>query len=185
MGKRRSARERALQALYGLEFNEGGPDILPSPADAAASAAGSAPDAEAEYAAWLVRGVSSRRDELDGLIQATSRNWRVARMTPVDRNILRLAVLELLEEGKTVAPAIVINEAIEIAKRFSGEESADFVNGVLDAVRRSLADKESTTKVDDHEPRPKTERPEPKRPPVRIAGRGAAKRSGAGPGRKA
>jgi transcription antitermination protein NusB len=185
MGKRRSARERALQALYGLEFNEDGPAVQPSASDTAAAAAGAAPDAEAEYAAWLVRGVSARRDELDDLIQATSRNWRVARMTPVDRNILRLAVLELLEEGKTLAPAIIINEAIEIAKRFSGEESADFVNGVLDAVRRKLAEKESTTKADDHEPRPKTERPEPQRPSPRSPGRGAAKRPGAGPGRKA
>jgi N utilization substance protein B len=103
-------------------------------------------------------------------------------MTPVDRNVLRLAVLELLAEGSTLAPAIVINEAIEIARRFSGEESAVFVNGVLDAVRRRLAGKESSEETDTHEPpRPIRKRPAAARP----AGRGKDKRPGAGPGRKA
>ncbi len=178
MGKRRTARERALQALYEIEFNGEGPEAALS----GSSPAGPPPEDAAEYAGWLVRGVATRRDELDALIQATSRHWRVARMTPVDRNVLRLAVLELLAEGSTLAPAIVINEAIEIARRFSGEESAVFVNGVLDAVRRRLAGKESSEETDTHEP----PRPIRKRPAaVRPAGRGKDKRPGAGPGRKA
>ncbi|MDD8026501.1 MAG: transcription antitermination factor NusB [Acidobacteriota bacterium] len=181
MGKRRTARERALQALYEIEFNGEGPEEALS----VSSPAGRAPDDAAEYAAWLVRGVVARKDELDALIQTTSRNWRVTRMTPVDRNLLRLAVLELLEEGTTMAPAIIINEAIEIAKRFSGEESADFINGVLDAVRRGLAAKESTEKADDHEPKRKIEPPAARPGRVPRTGRGANNRSGAGPGRKA
>jgi N utilization substance protein B len=78
--------------------------------------------------------------EIDGAIQTASKNWRLARMAVVDRNILRIAVAELLYEP-TLAPAIVMNEAIEIAKRYSGEESALFVNGVLDAIGRHLAGK--------------------------------------------
>jgi N utilization substance protein B len=177
MGKRRTARERALQALYEIEFSGEGPEAALS----GASPAGLAPEDAAEYAGWLVRGVVERRDELDALIQATSRHWRVARMTPVDRNVLRLAVLELLAEGATLAPAIVINEAIEIARRFSGEESAVFVNGVLDAVRRRLAGKESSEDRHDHEPSRKADKP---RPPAVRAGRGKDKRPGTGPGRK-
>lgn len=131
MGRRRNAREAALQILYELEFNEAGPEAVllrkkkENPADTDRT----------NYSAWLVRGVSGRREEIDGLIQGAAKNWRVARMGLIDRNILRLAVYEMLEE-KTLVPAIIINEAVDIARRFSGDESADFVNGVLDAVRR-------------------------------------------------
>ncbi len=106
-------------------------------------------------------------------------------MTPIDRNLLRLAALEMLEEAATLPAAVVINEAIEIARRFSGEESAVFVNGVLDAVRKRLAAGKPTGKVDEHEPRPETERPAAGSPPARRGGGGAKKRPGAGPGRKA
>lgn len=181
MGKRRTARERALQALYELEFNDLGPEAALS----ASGPAGAAPDEAAVYAAWLVRGVLGRREEIDALIQATSRNWRMARMTPIDRNLLRLAALEMLEEAATLPAAVVINEAIEIARRFSGEESAVFVNGVLDALRKRLAGGKSTVKADEHEPRPKTERPARAKPAARIVRGGAEKRPGAGPGRKA
>lgn len=134
MGQRRSARESALQVLFELEFQDDSPaDVLKRHwADKQAA------PAVREYAAWLVQGVAARRPEIDDLIQGTSSHWRVVRMMPIDRNILRIAVFELFEE-KFLAPAIIINEAIEIAKRFSGDESAVFVNGVLDAVRKKLA----------------------------------------------
>jgi N utilization substance protein B len=132
MGKRRDARERALQILFELEYNEAGPEAV------LARRTGEVPAGADQliYSAWLVKGVSARRDEIDDLIQVAARNWRVARMGLIDRNILRLAVYEMLEE-KTLVPAIIINEAVEIARRFSGEESAVFVNGVLDAVRKA------------------------------------------------
>jgi N utilization substance protein B len=148
MGKRRDARERALQILFELEYNEAGPEAV------LARRTGEVPAGADQliYSAWLVKGVSARRDEIDDLIQVAARNWRVARMGLIDRNILRLAVYEMLEE-KTLVPAIIINEAVEIARRFSGEESAVFVNGVLDAVpddsgpprpiRKSIPKKES------------------------------------------
>jgi N utilization substance protein B len=176
MGKRRTARERALQVLYEAEFNDMPiEDIL----RAQWAETPAAEDVRA-YAEWLARGVAARKDELDGILRGVSVNWRVARMTAIDRNILRLAVLELLDQSKILAPAIIINEAIEIAKRFSGEEAALYINGVLDAVRRSLGLPQSSRKVNDHEPR--TEKEQRRIPP---GGGGAeAKRPGDRPGRK-
>ncbi len=150
MGKRRTARERALQVLFELEFNDAGPaEVL-----AAQWQTTPAADEVRAYAERLVESVVKRRAELDARIQATSRNWRIARMTAVDRNILRLAVFEMLEEKPALAPAIIINEAIEIARRFSGDESAVFVNGVLDAVRKNIDPQKEIRKDKDHEPRP-------------------------------
>jgi transcription antitermination protein NusB len=133
MGKRRKARECALQILFQLEFNTADPQALirqywetqKTTADVR------------EYGGWLVGQILSRREEIDRAVQAASKNWRLARMGVVDRNIMRIAACELLYEPGLV-PAIVINEAIEIAKRYSGQESATFVNGILDAVRKQL-----------------------------------------------
>ena len=149
MGQRRSARESALQVLFELEFNDAGAEsVLLRPREDKNSA-----PAVLEYAARLVRGVLARRQEIDDLVQGTSAHWRVARMNPIDRNILRIAAFELLEE-KFLAPAIIINEAIEIAKRFNGDESAVFVNGVLDAVRKKLAASNPPPKEKDHDRTP-------------------------------
>jgi N utilization substance protein B len=150
VGQRRSARENALQALFELEFNDAGPEAVLARQGADKKTA----PAVLDYAAWLVRGVAARRDEIDSLIQGMSSHWRVARMTPIDRNILRIAAFEMIE-GKFLAPAIVINEAIEIAKRFSGDEGAVFVNGVLDAVRKKLAGEQPSPKENDHDRTPK------------------------------
>lgn len=84
----------------------------------------------------LAQGTAARRDEIDAQIQKHSAHWRVERMAAVDRNILRLAVYELLQ-AKLPGP-VVIDEALELARRFSGDESVGFINGVLDAIRREL-----------------------------------------------
>lgn len=155
MGRRREARETALQILYELEFNEDGPEavLLRRRKDRRSSAEA------AEFTAWLVRGAAARRAEIDDLLQTVAKNWRVARMGLIDRNILRLGIYEMLEE-KILAPAIIINEAVEIARRFSGDEAAVFVNGVLDAVRKAkFGNKE---KAQDHE-RTKKDPPSPRR----------------------
>jgi transcription antitermination protein NusB len=89
-----------------------------------------------EFAEGLLRGVI---DELPGIDERITRNaahWRLERMPVVDRNILRIAVFEMLRTD--TPPAVIIDEALELARRFSGEESVHFVNGVLDAVRREL-----------------------------------------------
>ena len=90
-----------------------------------------------EFAERVVRGTWADVVTIDALIEASSENWRIARMATVDRNVIRMAVFELLHEPGT-PPAVVIDEAIEIARRFGGEESGQFVNGVLDAVRRQI-----------------------------------------------
>ncbi|HEX2696007.1 MAG TPA: transcription antitermination factor NusB [Acidobacteriota bacterium] len=133
MGKRRKARESALQILFQLEFNAADPeDIIRGYWEHQKAA-----DDVEEYATWLVRGIREGQEEVDGAIQAASEHWRIARMAVVDRNILRIAVFEMLR-AKTLVPAIVINEAIEIAKRYSGEDASVFINGILDAARKTL-----------------------------------------------
>jgi N utilization substance protein B len=133
MGQRRKARESAVQILYQLEFDaaEAGPAV-----DSFWKNKRGAAETK-EYSRWLVEGIWARREEIDAAIQSVSEHWRILRMAIVDRNILRLAAFELLQAGP-IAPAIVINEAIEIAKKYSGPEAAIFVNGILDALRKKI-----------------------------------------------
>ncbi len=133
MGRRRKARECALQILYQLEFDRSEVEgkIAQFWREKRAT------EEIRQYSRWLVEGVLSRLDEIDALVQATSEHWRISRMTLVDRNILRLAAFELLA-AESLAPAIIINEAIEIAKKYSGPEAAIFVNGILDALRKKI-----------------------------------------------
>jgi len=96
-------------------------------------------DTEVEdFARGLFEGTVSEVETLDGLVRKHAEHWRLERMAAVDRNILRLALYELLHRPET-PPAAVINEALEIARRFSGRDSVEFVNGVLDAIRKALA----------------------------------------------
>jgi len=89
-----------------------------------------------EFALELARGTTGRRQEIDGLIGAHSDNWRLERMPLVDRNILRLAIYELM--SLPTPTAVVIDQALDLAKRFSTDESLPFLNGVLDAVNQKL-----------------------------------------------
>ena len=89
------------------------------------------------FANGLVEGAVSRRDEIDGMLTAHAQNWRVARMAVIDRLVLRLGVYEMLAEPATPSK-VIINEALELARSYSGEEAVGFVNGVLDAIRKEL-----------------------------------------------
>ena len=91
-----------------------------------------------QFARDLFEGTVAEVEVLDQRLREHAENWRLERMAAVDRNLLRLALYELLHYSET-APAVVINEAIEIARRFSGKDSMNFVNGVLDAIRKKLA----------------------------------------------
>jgi N utilization substance protein B len=146
MGNRRKARESALQILFQLEFN----DLTPQEASGQYWKGKREPREIREYADWLVEGVLAGRTDLDEIIQESSQNWRIERMAVVDRNILRMAVFEFLNE-KHIAPAIIINEAIEIAKKYGGREAATFVNGVLDSIRKKLDTKIKTEKAEANE----------------------------------
>src|SRR5258706_4605946 len=131
-GRRRKSRELALQLLYQN-------DLAGTPADEmfvrTDEYLNAKPEVQ-EYASRLVLGTLSRRDELDAKLSERSEHWRLGRMPAVDRNLLRLALFELLYEEDT-PDAVVIDEAVEIAKKFSTPSSGPFVNGVLDAIRRA------------------------------------------------
>ncbi len=103
-------------------------------------------DSEVEgFARDLFQAAVNDIDRLDRLVRERAENWRLERMAAVDRNILRVALCELLHHPET-SPSVVINEALEIARRFSGEESVEFVNGVLDAIRKALPPREPQSK---------------------------------------
>jgi N utilization substance protein B len=134
MSSRTRSRQRALQILFLW-------DTRRQPVQEAMDAfygtlyAEEHPERDA-FVDQLVNGAIDHLEEIDGLIRQHAEHWRMERMPLVDRNILRLAVYEMMHE-KTPA-AVVIDEALELARKFSGEESVQFVNGVLDAVHRHL-----------------------------------------------
>jgi transcription antitermination protein NusB len=134
VGRRRQARERALQALYQMDVSGGGAD------DAIGGLRDNGLDEGADagvlhYAEVLVRGVAENLTALDEVIQRHSPNWRIERMARIDRNVLRIATFELIHRPD-VPPKVVLNEAIEVAKRFGTEESGAFINGILDKVAK-------------------------------------------------
>jgi N utilization substance protein B len=93
-----------------------------------------------EFAEQLFEGTIRQLKQIDRVIQQHTKNWRLVRMAAVDRNVLRLAVFEFLSGGRT-PDTVVINEALEIARKFSTQESAQFVNGILDSIKNELMDK--------------------------------------------
>ncbi len=128
---RRRAREAALAILYCDEYPSMPLDSIPGEVAELLEVAGD----PAEYARTIVEGVRDHRPELDDRIRAVSRNWRIERMSLIDRNILRIGAWEILfSDG--ISTAVAIDEAVEIARRFGDTESWSFVNGVLDAVAK-------------------------------------------------
>src|SRR5687768_11368231 len=158
MGMRRQARERAVQFIYQYDLNPtedlGGaltqfwesqtaaalaedkgaatwgqkPELPPPTPEEAATRA---------FAEPLIRGVLEHRDELDAKIKHYAKNWDLHRMAAVDRNVLRLAIYEMLYR-EDIPPIVSINEAVDIAKKFSTEDSGKFVNGIRDKVKGDL-----------------------------------------------
>jgi N utilization substance protein B len=133
MGARTGGREAALKMLFALEASQ-------TDLDTAVSLFwrefGGDPETR-PYADESVRGVLEKRDDLDETIRVASDNWRIERMTRVDRNVLRLGTWEL--KYKTDVPrAVILDEAIELAKRYGSEESGAFVNGVLNQIAENL-----------------------------------------------
>ena len=135
---RQRAREAALRMLYQMEV--GGVGLTDAVRHVATVDAPDGVDLDEEaraYAERLARGAWDARATLDGYIGEAAHHWRVERLAVVDRVILRLALQELLAEPET-PPRVVIDEAIELARRYSGDEAGRFVNGVLDAAFRRL-----------------------------------------------
>ena len=137
MPSRRRAREYALQMLFQCDVGGSPPesvlDLFWSNRDRTADR----PEDEVirTFSNELFTGTSSKIESIDRLIRQYAENWKLERMAAVDRNILRLAIYELLHHKET-PPAVVINEALEIARKFSEEDSVSFINGVLDSVRK-------------------------------------------------
>ena len=130
MGRRRQAREFALQSLYLTDVSG------MSGAEAAASVgAGSKLDAATrEFAETLIKGTETHRASLDGHIRGVAKNWELGRMASVDRTLLRLSSFELLHCPDTPV-SVVIDEALEIAKIYSSHDSSKFINGILDKIK--------------------------------------------------
>jgi transcription antitermination factor NusB len=130
MRKRTKARELALQAIY--QFDLRGDEVRPDVDDLLARAT---EDEEVlDFARTLIDGAWLKRAEIDKAIESAARNWEMRRMAAIDRNILRIATFELLFLPD-VPPVVTINEAIDMAKKYSTKKSGHFVNGILDHIR--------------------------------------------------
>ena len=137
MGTRRKSRELTMQMLFQGDLGK------QTPEEVRGLFWGSRDDVDAEtrgFAEDIYRVASTRAAEIDGVIERHSKNWRIERMSVVDRNLLRAAVAEMLGYPNTPAP-IIINESLEVARRFAAPESIHFLNGVLDAIARDLLER--------------------------------------------
>jgi len=144
MGNRRKAREASLQLLYEIETSHKGTERVlgefsenPSRLFAHWQEALNNPEEIKEFSVQISRGVWDNVHEIDRLIEEHSTHWKITRMALVDRNILRMAVFELLY-CPDIPASVTINEAIEIAKKYGTEESGAFVNGILDHIAKAL-----------------------------------------------
>jgi transcription antitermination protein NusB len=135
-GVRRTGRAYALQLLYARD-GDPSTDVTNAAGSWASEFELEIEPAAQQFAKDLVRAASERAPEIDELIATSSKNWRIDRMSRVDRNILRLGACELLA-FKDVPVKVVINEAVELAKRFGTAESSAFVNGVLDRIATAV-----------------------------------------------
>lgn len=134
MGARQAGREAALQMLFAIEA---GPSHSAEQVIAAFWRETPGDPEGREYADAAVRGVAAELEAVDEAIRKASTNWRLERMARVDRNVLRLGAWELMRE-RSIPRAVVLDEAVELAKRFGSEDSGSFVNGVLDRIAEDL-----------------------------------------------
>ncbi len=143
MGTRRKARELCLQMLFQWDMGKQTPELVYKTFWA------ERPEVDAEtrgFAQDLFRIAVDRQPEVDGLIEKHAPRWRMERMAAVDRNVLRTGVAEFLGYRQTPAP-VIINEALEIARKFSAPESVQFINGVLDSVGKELSGSRESTRI--------------------------------------
>ena len=129
MGKRRTARELALKFLYQTEFNSESPDLELNHFCERANVC----EEIHNFTQALIKKLLLHEKEVDELLKKVSAHWAPDRMAVIDKNIIRLGICELLFDS-TTPPKVVINEAVEIAKKFGTEESPDFINGTLDKI---------------------------------------------------
>ena len=133
MGTRRLSREKALQALFYMDMHR---DPVEDPVGHFCSCFSENQPTE-PFFHRLVDGVQENRATIDAVIERFSSNWKISRMSCVDRNVLRIAVFELLF-CTDIPPKVSINEAIDVGKRYGTEESGAFINGILDSIRMAI-----------------------------------------------
>ena len=129
MGARRKARELALQMLFQFDMSGNVPDMI---IDTFEDLQKSKPNTR-EFATKIFKGTVDHIEKIDEMIQAQADNWRLSRMAVVDRNIIRMSIYEFLHEDDT-PKLVIIDEAIEIAKKFGTQKSSQFINGILDGI---------------------------------------------------
>lgn len=132
MGDRRKSRELALQALFALDLNK--LDTPPQMDDFLEQYGQDLSEPALLFFKALVDGVMENREKIDRLLNQWAKNWKISRMPAVDRNIMRIAVFEILNLSD-IPPSVSINEAVEIGKKFGTRDSGPFINGVLDRIR--------------------------------------------------
>jgi N utilization substance protein B len=135
MGTRRISREKALQALFYMDMHR---DPVEDPVGHFCSCFSENQPTE-PFFHLLVDGVQENRATIDAVIERFSSNWKISRMSCVDRNVLRIAVFELLF-CTDIPPKVSINEAIDVGKRYGTEESGAFINGILDSIRMAITE---------------------------------------------
>jgi transcription antitermination protein NusB len=135
MAGRHKARILAMQFLFSLDINQSW-DIYQEKKEAFCEKYHLSPDAFSHFFT-LTDGVSQQRQNIEALIEESSDNWKLSRISGVDRNILRIAIFEMIN-CEDVPPKVAINEAIELGKRFGTDDSGAFINGVLDKIRKKL-----------------------------------------------
>ncbi|MDA8124022.1 MAG: transcription antitermination factor NusB [Deltaproteobacteria bacterium] len=144
MHQRRKAREVTLQVLYELDVQQ---QIGAREAIARFWANFEAPEEAREFSSLLIEGAWNHREQIDNLISGSSENWSMARMSRVDKSILRMAVYELLF-CLDIPPKVTLNEAIDLGKVFGSENSGSFINGILDALYGRLRSKDEDQDID-------------------------------------
>lgn len=143
--RRRKAREIALQALFSYEVNPVSYEQLEKNLKSNFASELNPEHVDFDFMRMILAAALDRRDEIDALVENHSSNWKLSRMARVDRNILRLAAAELLT-CNDVASSVTIDEAVMLAKRFGTEESASFVNGIIDQVWKNLPENPNKAK---------------------------------------
>lgn len=136
MGDRRQSRELALQALFYLDMDKA---FVPEKASEnieafCANHKDRITQGNESFFLTLINGVVMHQQKIDALLNTYSKNWKISRMPAVDRNIMRIAIFEFLEQPD-IPQSVSINEAVEMGKRFGGKESGSFINGVLDRIK--------------------------------------------------
>jgi len=143
MGTRRQARELAMQALFYMDIRkDASEETLEYFCDCFCPSKKSRP-----FFRKLVNGVLGKKGQIDALVERFSQNWNISRMSCVDRNVMRIAIYEMLY-CDDIPPKVSINEAVDIGKKFGTQESGAFINGIMDSIREALVEEGTLQKMD-------------------------------------